>query len=97
MNSRNIAVLIGLALLNMVRFSLFIVLLLVGKLLLPVLHLAAGCGLLIFTFCVVFRRDQASAMWAGAVFAFGATAVAILYETLLAMVAPDNFVLIREL
>lgn len=103
MNSRGkrvaIAVVIGIfkGLLGVIRFTLFVTLLLAGRVLEPLAGLVSGSGLLIFLFCLIFRRDFVTPMWAGAAFAFGGTAFIVLYNTALNLVAPKGTVIISDL
>ncbi len=79
------------------RFTLFVLLLLAGRILIPFARLCSGAGLLIFLFCVTVRRDMVTPMWAGAAFAFGGVAFVLLYDALLAFVAPEGTVIITDL
>lgn len=102
MNSRGkkvalaVALAAGKAIFGTLRFTLYVVLLLVGRVLEPLASLAAGVGLLIFLFCLIVRRDQVTPMWAGAALAFGATAIHVFYIALLRMVAPEGTVIVSD-
>ena len=86
----------GKGLLATLRFILYVLLLLVGRVLRPIANAATVVGLILFLFCLVFRRDMVTPMWAGAGLAFCAVAVNILYDALLRLVAPEGVVIISE-
>lgn len=81
----------------MIRFTLFVTLLVVGRVLVPIASLASGVGLLIFLFCLVFHRDLVTLMWVGVAVAFGGTALIVLYQAALSLVAPEGTVIINDL
>lgn len=78
------------------RSVLFVVLVLASKVLVPVLRLAALAGILIFGFCVLARRDQATPMWAGAGLAVGAVALELGLAAAVRALAPADVVVISE-
>ncbi len=78
------------------RFILYALLLVLGRVLLPIAHLGIFVGVVIFLFCLVFRPDLALPMWAGAGLAFGATAVSVFYDAALRAVAPANTVVVSD-
>lgn len=82
---------------GVIRFTLFVTLLLVGRVLEPIASLVSALGLLVFLFCLIFRRDLVSLMWGAAAFAFGGTAVIVLYQGALSLVAPEGTVIISDL
>lgn len=83
-------------LIGIVRITLYVLLLMLGRVLQTVANFAIGIGLLIFLFCLLIRPDLSLPMWAGAGLAFAATVVLVLYETALGLVAPSGVVIIRE-
>lgn len=87
---------VGRGLLQVFRFSLYVLLLLIGRVLRPIASAATVVGLIIFLFCLVFRRDMATPMWAGAALAASAVVVTVFYEALLRIVAPAGVVIISD-
>lgn len=81
----------------MLRFSAFVLLLLIGRLLIPIASLASGVGLMLFLFCALVCPNQVTPMWAGAGLAVGSVAVIIGYHTLLSLVAPDGMVIFTDI
>jgi hypothetical protein len=79
------------------RFCLYVLLLLIGRLLLPLAGLASGAGLMLFLFCALVCPNQVTPMWAGAGLAVGSVVVIIFYHSLLYLVAPDGVVIITEI
>lgn len=79
------------------RFSVFVILLLVGRVLLPIASLASGVGLMMFLCCAIFFRDQVTPMWAGAGLAVGSIVIIIGYHVLLSLVAPDGMVIFTDI
>lgn len=98
MNSRRkrVARRIGKSLIGRARLILYVMLLVLGRVLLPVASLALGAGLLIFLFCLFIRLDMTLPMWAGAGLAVLATVVSLLYEAALRLVAPVDVVIVRD-
>jgi hypothetical protein len=82
--------------LKALRSALFVVLVLVSRLLLPVLRLVTAGGVLLFGFCVLFRRDLGTPMWAGAALAFTAVALELAVGAALRALAPSDVVVITE-
>ena len=78
------------------RFSLYLLLLLVGRILLPVANLAMIVGLVIFLFCAFLRPDLQTPMWTGAGLAAAATVASISYDTALRLIAPEGTVIVRD-
>lgn len=78
------------------RFSLYVLLLLVGRILLPVANLAIVVGLVVFLFCAFLRPDLQTPMWAGGGLAAAATATSIFYDAALRLVAPEGTVVVRD-
>jgi hypothetical protein len=77
-------------------FILYVLLLVLGRVLLPIANLATVVGTIIFLFCLVLRPDLALPMWAGAGLAVGATVMSVFYETALRVVAPANTVVVSD-
>ncbi|MGI4720996.1 MAG: hypothetical protein ACRYF6_21710 [Janthinobacterium lividum] len=77
-------------------FILYVLLLVLGRVLLPIANLAIFVGTIMFLFCLVLRPDLALPMWAGAGLAVGATAVSVFYEALLRAVAPANTMVVSD-
>lgn len=78
------------------RFVLYVMLLVLGRVLLPITNLGIFVGTVMFLFCLVLRPDLALPMWAGAALAVGATAVSVFYEAALRAVAPANAVVVSD-
>lgn len=98
MSRRTKAVLcaVAVALLKALRFAAYVLLLLVGRLLRPVVGLAVGMGLIVFLFCLVFARGQATIMWAGGALAVAAIVVQVLHDVALRLVAPAGTVIVSD-
>lgn len=98
MNSRGkrVARSIGKGLIGIVRLMLYVLLLVLGRVLLPIANLAIGAGLLVFLFCLFIRPDMTLPMWAGAGLAVTATVVSLFYEAALSLVAPADVVIVRD-
>lgn len=79
-----------------VRFGVFVLLILIGRLLIPIASLASGVGLMLFLFCAIVCPDQVTPMWAGAGLAVGSVVVIVGYHTLLSLVAPDGMVIFTD-
>jgi hypothetical protein len=84
------------AVLRTVRSLLFMALLLASRVLVPVLRLMAAAGILVFVFCLLVRRDQSTAMWAGAGLAVSAVAVELALGAAIRALAPSDVVVISE-
>ena len=81
---------------QVLRSALFVALLIVSRVLSPVLRLVAAAGILLFGFCVLFRRDLGTPMWAGAALAFAAVALELAIGAALRALAPSDVVVITE-
>lgn len=84
------------AVLKTLRFALFVVLLVMGRFVRPLLAWTSGAGVLLFLFCALARRDMVEPMWVGAGLAIGAGALAAFYQVLLQWAAPDGAVIVGE-
>jgi len=84
------------ALLATVRSLLFMALLLASRVLVPLLRLMAAAGILVFGFCLLARRDQATAMWAGAGLTVAAVALELALGAAIRALAPSDVVVISE-
>ncbi|MEX5744539.1 hypothetical protein [Massilia sp. X63] len=93
---RNITLGIGRGAWRAFSFILYVLLLVLGRVLLPIANLAIFVGTVMFLFCLVLRPDLALPMWAGAGLAVGAIAVSVLYEAALRAVAPPNTVVVSD-
>jgi hypothetical protein len=94
--ARAVALTTGKAILGTLRFGLYVLLLLAGRVLAPIANCAVVVGLVVFLFCLIFRRDQVTPMWAGAAVAFCSMALLSLYYKLLRFVAPVGTLIISE-
>lgn len=95
-SAKAISIGIGKGLIGVIRFVLYVLLLLLGRVLRPVAGFLIGVGLLIFLFCLLFRPDITLPMWAGAGLAVAATVVSVFYEAALRLVAPPDVVIVHE-
>lgn len=84
------------AALKVLRSASFVTLVLVSRLLLPLLRLVAAAGILLFGFCVLFRRDLGTPMWAGAALAFAAVAMELALGAAIRALAPSDVVVVTE-
>jgi uncharacterized membrane protein len=81
---------------SVIRFSLYVLLLLAGRILLPAANLAIIVGLVVFLFCAFLRPDLQTPMWAGAGLAAAATAASFFYDAALRLAAPEGTVIVRD-
>ena len=79
-----------------VQFTLYVLLLLLGRVLYAIANLAIGIGLVVFLFCLIIRPDMSLPMWAGGGLSVAAMALLVMYEIALSLVAPGSVVIIRE-
>jgi len=86
----------GMAVLGAMRFALYVVLLLTGRVVLPCASLIVVLGMVLFVFCLVFRRDLVTPMWAGAGVAVGGICLIVFYDSALRLVAPKDVVIVSE-
>lgn len=78
------------------RSAMFVTLLLASRVLVPVFRLMATAGLLVFSFCVLARRDQVTPMWAGAGLAGAAVVLELALGAAIRALAPSDVVVISE-
>lgn len=99
MRSRSTRVLIALgrAVVDAVRYSLYVILLLVGRVLVPMASLMTVGGIILFLFFLLFMREQTRWIVVGAVLAVSGIVVHVFYDAVLRLVAPDGVVIVREL
>jgi inner membrane protein involved in colicin E2 resistance len=93
---RRIAVGVARGLVGTVRLSLYVVLLLVGRVLIPLTSLIIVGGMIIFAFCLLFLRDHTGLIIAGACMALAGIALQVFYDAALRLVAPDGVVVVRD-
>jgi hypothetical protein len=84
------------AALGTLRSALFMALLLASRVLVPLFRLAATAGIVLFGFCALVRRDQATPMWVGAALAFVSIALELALGATVRAVAPPDVVVISE-
>jgi hypothetical protein len=60
------------------------------------LRLMAAAGMVVFGFCALARRDQTTAMWAGAGLAVAAVALELALGAAIRALAPPDVVVISE-
>lgn len=94
---KNLALAIGRTTLRAIRFGLYIVLLVVGRVLVPVAGLATVGGLILFSFCLFFLRDQTRLLVLGGCLAAGGVVLQVFYDAALRLVAPDGVVIVSDL
>jgi hypothetical protein len=87
---------VALALLGVLRFVAYVVLSLFGRLVMGLAKFATGVGMLLFVFCLFFRPDMATPMWAGAGLAIGGMVVIVAYLGALRLVAPAGSVILTD-
>jgi hypothetical protein len=79
-----------------VRFSMYVVLLVIGRVLMPLTSLITLGGMVLFAFCLLFLRDRTGLMIAGACMALGGVALQVFYDAALRLVAPADIVIVRD-
>jgi hypothetical protein len=94
--TRKIVVGIGRTLLKAIRLVAYVLLLLLGRVLLPVTSLATGLGTIVFLFCLLVRPDMATPKWAGLGLAVAAVLVSAFYGAALRLVAPHGVVIVSD-
>jgi hypothetical protein len=82
--------------LAVIRFCLYVLLLLVGRILLPVTGVATVAGTMVFLFCALLRPDLRIPMWSGVGLAIAATIVSVFYDAALRLVAPEGTTFVRD-
>ena len=95
-SARKIAMRLGLGTLKGVRFVLYVLLLVLGRALLPVANMAIIIGLVVFLFCVLIRPDLSTPMFASAGLAVSSAALSVFFEAALRAVAPANVVIVTD-
>jgi len=80
-----------------VRFCLYVMLLLIGRILLPVAGVATVVGVVVFVFCALLRPDLQLPMLSGAGLAIASTAASVFYDAALRFVAPDGTAIVRDI
>lgn len=95
--SEKVAVMAGKTVLGAIRYSLYVVLLLVGRVLVPIACLAVAGGLIVFLFCLLFLRDRTRLWVGGAGLAVGGIALQVIYHAALRLVAPKDVVIVSEM
>lgn len=88
---------IGWALLRSVRFAAYVFLLVVGRLLLPFAGLVTAGGIVLFSFCILFWRDQMWLVVLGGALAVGGVLLQVFYHAALQLVAPEGTVIVSDL
>jgi hypothetical protein len=73
-----------------------VVLLLVGRVLVPLVSLAVAGGLLLFVFCLLFLRDRTPLLVGGACLAVGGIVLQVAYHAALRAVAPEGVVIMSD-
>ena len=79
-----------------IRYSFYVVLLLVGRVLVPIASLAVAGGLVLFLFGVLFLRDRTHLWNGGAALALAGIALQVIYHAALRLVAPKGVVIVSE-
>lgn len=85
------------SMLAVVRFCLYVLLLLVGRVFLPVVGVATVIGVVVFAFCALIRPDLQIPMWSGAGLAVASTAASVFYDAALRLVAPEGTTIVRDI
>jgi hypothetical protein len=94
--SRKVAVVAGKTVLGTIRYSFYVVLLLAGRVLVPIASLAAAGGLVLFLFGALFLRDRTRLWLGGAGLALAGIALQVIYQAALRLVAPKDVVIVSE-
>ncbi|WP_141833128.1 hypothetical protein [Herbaspirillum sp. SJZ107] len=94
---KSVVVRVGVSVIRAVRFSFYVVLVLIGRVLVPIVSLAVVGGLVLFGGALLFFRDQVWLLVLGAGMAAGGVVLQVFYEAALRLVAPDDVVIVREL
>lgn len=95
--SEKVAVVAGKAVLGTIKYSLYVTLLLVGRVLVPLTSLAVAGGILLFLFCLLFLRDRTPLLMCGACLAVGGIVIQLIYHVALRLVAPEGVVIVSGL
>jgi hypothetical protein len=95
--SKKVAVVAGKAVLGTIKYSLYVTMLLVGRVLVPLTSLAVAGGILLLVFCLLFLRDRTPLLICGACLAVGGIVIQLLYHAALRLVAPEGVVILSEL
>ena len=94
--AKEIARIVGKVVFHVLRFTLFVVLLVVGRLVQPIAAFASGAGILAFLFFIVVRPDLKGPMLGSAAVAIGSCIVSVSYHWLLQVLAPAGTVVVSE-
>jgi hypothetical protein len=94
--SKKVAVVAGKTVLGTIQYSFYVVLLLVGRVLVPIASLAVAGGLVLFLFCVLFLRERTRLWVGGAALALAGIALQVVYHAALRLVAPKGVVIVSE-
>lgn len=81
---------------RLLRFGLYVFLLLVGRVLVPVASLVTAGGFILFFFSVLFLREQLRLIVVGGCLAVGGILLTLFYDAALRLVAPDGVVIVSE-
>lgn len=84
------------SMLAVVRFCLYVLLLLLGRVFLPVAGVATVIGVVVFAFCALFRPDLQIPMWSGAGLAGASTIASVFFDAALRLVAPEGTTIVRD-
>ena len=95
--SKKVGVVAGNAIVRTIKYSLYVTLLLVGRVLVPLTSLAVAGGILLFLFCLLFLHDHIPLLICGACLAVGGIVIQLVYYAALRLVAPDGVVIVSEL
>lgn len=88
---------VGWAVLRAVRYSLYVVLLLIGRVLVPVASLMTAGGIILFFFFLIFMREQMRWVVVGGGLAVSGVLLQLFYDAALRLVAPEGVVIVSEL
>jgi hypothetical protein len=97
--SRSMRVLVALGgvVLEVLRYSLYVLLLVMGRVVVPVASLMTVGGIILFFFFLLFMREQTRWIVVGGVLAVSGIVVQVFYDAALRLVAPDDVVIVRDL
>lgn len=78
------------------RSVLFAVLVVASRVLVPLFRLMAAAGMIVSGFCALVRRDQVTAIWAGAGLAVASVVLELVLGAAVRALAPADVVVISE-
>lgn len=93
---KSVGALLGWSVLAAVRYSVYVVLLVAGRVLVRIASLAVVGGLVLFLFSFIFWRDHTALVVGGAGMAAVGVVLRVVYDAALRLVAPTGVVIVSE-